>query len=110
MQAALDRLDSESDGPADPMRWMPLHKVQNTVSGPLTDIVEDPDTVVQQQQNMPTPLPQSLPCIPETPEPSSAKLLSEGEVGRRGQGFYKHFVEATGGKLAQVRSFPHAAR
>lgn len=104
MQAALDRLDSESDGQADPTRWM--HNVQGAGPGPLTDIVEDPDTVVQQQQNLPSSPPPALPCIPETSEPLSAKLLSEGEEGRRGQHFYKHFVEATGGKLAQVRSFP----
>lgn len=113
MQAALDRLDSESDGQADPSRWMPLHNVQDTVAGPLTDIVEDPETVVQQQQqqqqNLPSSPPPTLPCIPETSEPPSAKLLSEGEEGRRGQGFYKHFVEATGGKLAQVRCFHQAA-
>ncbi|BDA49651.1 probable calcium-dependent protein kinase 17 at N-terminal half [Coccomyxa sp. Obi] len=99
--AALDRMDSEPDGQAEPPRWMPLHNVQDTVSGPLTDIAEDPDTVMQEQQSMPSSPPPSLPRIPETSEPPSAKLLSEGEEGRRGQHFYKHFVEATGGKLTQ---------
>lgn len=99
MQASLNQQDSESDGTADRSRWMPLHHMRDSMAGPHMDVQEDVSAGVQQQPNPPPP---SLPCIPETSEPAATKLLSEGEEGRRGQRFYKHFVESTGGRLTQV--------
>ena len=98
MQAALNQQDSASDGTADTSRWMPLQHMRDS----LTDVQQDTSAGSQQEQAPVSPSPPPLPCIRETSEPPATKLLSEGEEGRRGQRFYKHFVESTGGRLTQV--------